>query len=70
MAPVYKLPASPFYNPEQALNSAINEDLDHVLIAGYKENGELFIRSSSMTCAEALFLSMKVARWAESGGES
>ena len=27
-----------------------------------------YVRPSAMTCAEALFLITKVARWAESGG--
>ena len=56
----------------QALDSAIidaeSDWLTDVLIIGYTESGELFVRSSRMNCAQALFLANKAARWAESGG--
>lgn len=58
--------------PKQALFSALaeaDEGLQDVLIIGYDANGCLFIRSSEMTCAEAMFLANKAMRWAESGGE-
>ena len=54
---------------EQALETAKNDELTDVLIAGYDKEGALCIRSSRMTCAEALFLANKMARWAESGGQ-
>jgi hypothetical protein len=55
---------------EQALSSALvdAEDLTDVLIMGYRD-GELYIRSSRLTCAEALFLANKAMRWAETGGQ-
>ena len=34
------------------------------------DDGELFIRSSRLTCAEAFFLASKAARWAQEGGVS
>ena len=40
-------------------------DQDDVLICGYNADGELYIRSSRLTRAEALFLATKAARWAE-----
>ncbi len=57
---------------EQALQSALvdaeSNHLTDVLIIGYCGEGELYVRSSRLTCAEALFLTNKAARWAESGG--
>lgn len=59
---------------EQALASAMTDaesgHLKDVLIVGYDEDGELFIRSSRLTCAEAFFLASKAARWAQEGGVS
>ena len=61
--------------PEQALHSAMADlkDPDHglqdVLIIGYDAGGHLYIRSSEMSCASALFLANKACRWAESGGQ-
>lgn len=68
MTAVFRLPASTTFTPEQALNSALDDGLTDVLIAGYDDNGDLVVRSSRLTCAEALFLATKMARWAESGG--
>lgn len=68
MTAVFRLPASTTFTPEQALNSALDDGLTDVLIAGYDDNGNLVVRSSRLTCAEALFLATKMARWAESGG--
>lgn len=59
---------------EQALASAMTDaeegNLKDVLIIGYAESGELFVRSSRLTCAEAFFLASKAARWAQEGGVS
>lgn len=56
----------------QALYSTISFEsefgLQDVLIIGYDGDGELFIRSSKMTNAEALFLATQACRWAENGG--
>lgn len=68
MTAVFRLPASTTFTPEQALNRALDDGLTDVLIAGYDDNGDLVVRSSRLTCAEALFLATKMARWAESGG--
>lgn len=64
-----RLPASTTFTVEQALHAALQDDLEDVLIAGYASDGTLCVRSSRMTCAEALFLATKMARWAESGGQ-
>jgi hypothetical protein len=57
---------------EQALQSALvdaeSKHLTDVLIIGYDSDGDLFIRSSRLTCAEAFFLASKAARWAQEGG--
>jgi hypothetical protein len=59
------LPPSENYNVEQALNSALNiGSLTDILIVGYDEDGDLFIRSSYMTRAEAVFLLEKAKQWA------
>lgn len=68
MTSIFRLPASTTFNPEQALNAAIMDDLADVLVIGYDRDGALVIRSSRMTCAEAMFMATKAARWAESGG--
>lgn len=58
--------------PLQALHSALcdaENGMQDVLIIAYDADGYLYIRSSKMTCAEALFMANKAMRWAESGGE-
>ncbi|MES3041859.1 MAG: hypothetical protein V4730_12010 [Pseudomonadota bacterium] len=67
-AAILRLPASTTFNAEQALQASLADGLQDVLIAGYDVDGELCVRSSRMTCAEALFLATKMMRWAESGG--
>ena len=54
---------------ESALVDAESKHLSDVLICGYDENGDLYIRSSRLTCAEAFFMANKAARWAQNGGE-
>ncbi len=58
---------------EQALQSALvdaeEKHLTDVLIIGYAGR-DLYVRSSRLTCAEALFLANKAMRWAESGGQN
>lgn len=67
---VISLPASTTFQPEQALASAQQMDLSDVLVVGYDADGFLFVRSSNMTCAEALFLLEKAKTWALSGGQT
>jgi hypothetical protein len=59
-------------SPVQALHSAMADAEDNgmqdVLIIAYDANGDLYIRSSKMTCSEAFFMANKAMRWAESGG--
>jgi len=57
--------------PAQALHSvlpAIEAGMQDLLIIGYDVDGDLFIRSSKMTRAEAFFMAHKAMQWAESGG--
>jgi len=73
--PTIRLAPNPHTNmtPIQALNSALADAeqnrIQDVLIVAYDENGDLYIRSSKLTCAEALFMANEAMRWAESGGE-
>jgi hypothetical protein len=53
---------------EQALQDALHIGMTDVMIIGYDTDGDLVIRSSRLTCAEAAFLSLKALRWSESGG--
>lgn len=53
---VISMPASTSFTPEQALESAKSVALTDVLIIGYDADGSLFVRSSRLTRAEALFL--------------
>jgi hypothetical protein len=70
MSNLLRIPPSVTMTAEQALSSALvdAEELTDVLIMGYRD-GELYIRSSRLTCAEALFLANKAMRWAETGGQ-
>jgi len=73
--PIIRLAPAPNTNmsPVQAVHSALvdaeNGDIQDVLIIGYDADGDLYIRSSKMTRAEALFMANKAMRWAESGGK-
>lgn len=53
---VISMPASTSFTPEQALESAKSVELTDVLIIGYDADGALFVRSSRLNRAEALFL--------------
>lgn len=66
---VIALPASTNYTAEQALESAKALDMTDALIVGYDQDGVLVVRSSRMTCAEALFLLEKAKHWAMIGGQ-
>jgi hypothetical protein len=69
-ANVIALPASTNFTAEQALQSALGLEvsLSDVLVVGYDADGALYVRSSRMTCAEAVFLLEKAKQWAMSGG--
>lgn len=69
-AAIFRLPASATFTPEQALNDALTLGLTDVLVIGYDQDGDLAIRSSRMTCAEAAFLTEKAKQWAMSGGQA
>lgn len=63
------LPASPYLNVEQAVDSLQHRkgDLTDVLIIGYDTDGDFFTRSSHMTRAEALWLLEKAREWVLNG---
>lgn len=65
---VISLPASTNYTPEQALQSALQTPLTDVLVIGYDNEGELFIRSSKMSRMDALWMTEKAKEWALRGG--
>ena len=67
---VIALPASEHFRPEQALKSTMDmgEAITDVLLVGYDDEGDLFVRSSHMSRAEALFLLEKAKEWAMCGG--
>ena len=65
---VVELPASVNYTPEQALQSALKAGLTDVIVLGYDEDGDLFVRSSKMTRAEGLFMVKRAEEWAMYGG--
>jgi uncharacterized ParB-like nuclease family protein len=66
---VLRLPASSEkMTAEQACSAALADaergHLVDVIVFGYDKDGELYVRSSAMTRAEAFFLNHKAARWA------
>lgn len=73
MSNLIRLPPSTSMTAQQALESALvdaeSNHLVDVLICGYDEDGDLYIRSSRLTCAQAFFMAHKAARWAQEGGE-
>ncbi len=66
---VLLLPASTTFTVNRALDSAKQADLKEVLIIGTDEQDFLYVRSSRMTCKEALWLAEKLRNYALSGGE-
>ena len=65
---IIELPASVNYTPEQALASALKADLTDVIVLGYDQDGDLFVRSSKLTRAEGLFMVKKAEQWCMEGG--
>lgn len=59
MSNVIRLEPSNNMNVDQALNIALKDDLQDVLILGYNQDNHLDILSSHMTKAEAAFMLMK-----------
>lgn len=55
---VHHFPQSTTLTPEQALDSAKNQagELKRVIVIGEYEDGGLYIGSSRLSCAEALWL--------------
>ena len=72
MTNLIRLPPTTTMNAQQALESALigaeSKHLRDVLICGYDEDGDLYIRPSRLTCAEAFFMANKAALWAQNGG--
>ena len=72
MTNLIRLPPSTTMTAQQAIESALvdaeSKHLTDVLICGYNDDGDLYIRSSRLTCAEAYFLASKAAIWAQNGG--
>lgn len=68
---VISLPATTTLTAEQALKSALQmcdtHGLDDVLIVGTDADGELYLRSSRMTKADAVFLLETCKRWVMDG---
>jgi hypothetical protein len=57
--------------PEQALASVVKEQdlVSDVLIVGYWNDGELFVRSSRMDRKDALWLAESLKNWARDGAD-
>jgi hypothetical protein len=51
-----EFPATTTMTVEQALNRALRDNLQDVLICGYDSDGDLIVRSSRMNRADANFL--------------
>lgn len=72
MTNLIRLPPTTTMTAQQALESALvdaeDNHLKDVLIIGYDADGDLYVRSSRLTCAEALFLANKAGLWAMGGG--
>jgi hypothetical protein len=66
---VLVMPASAHLKPDQAIDSLQHRkgDLTDILVLAYDTDGELFVRSSFLTRAEALFLLEKGRDWVLNG---
>ena len=71
MNKVLSFPASTTALPEQALASALSYAeagrLQDVLIVGYDDDGDLYVRSSRMDRKDALWLSEQLRQYAVGG---
>jgi hypothetical protein len=72
MTNLIRLPPTTTMTAQQALESAlVDAEANHltdVLICGYDVDGNLYIRSSRLTCSEAFFMANKASIWAQNGG--
>jgi hypothetical protein len=66
---VHFLPASAYLTADQAIDSLQHRkgDLTDILMVGYDTDGELFVRSSHMSRAEAMWLLEKAKDWTLNG---
>ena len=60
-----RVPPSDSWSPEQALAYSAREKWGSVLVVGYDEDGELRIRCSRMSPADALWLLELAKDWAK-----
>lgn len=60
---IIAFPPSASYTPEMALQSVASHNVSDVLIVGYDQDGDLVVRSSRMSKADALFLLEKAKEW-------
>ena len=61
---IHQLPASTTMTVEQALASVVGEALTDVVVVGYDEDGDLYVRSSRMDRKDALWMAEMLKRWA------
>lgn len=65
-------PASTTLSPRQALHSALAYDerlkLAEVIVVGFDDDGDFFVRSSRIDCKTALWLVEKLREYALNGG--
>ena len=70
MSDIISMPASETFTPEQALDSAKQASLSEIVIIGYDTDGNLFVRSSRMSCRDALWLTEQLKQYVLSGSNS
>lgn len=68
MPNVERLPPASTFSVPQALADAQSAPLADVVVVGWDEDGDLFIRSSRMSRADALWLLEKGKSWALDNG--
>lgn len=68
---IHQLPPTTTMTPEQALASVVKEQelVSDVLIIGYWDDGEFFVRSSRMDRKDALWLAENLKNWARNGAD-
>ena len=60
---IIRFPLSTNMNAEMALNSALQDNLQDVLIVGYDVDGDFIVRSSRLSKQDGLWLSEKLKDW-------
>lgn len=68
MEDIITMPASETMTPEQALDSAKQAALSEVFIIGTDADKNFFVRSSRMSCRDALWLAEQLKQYALSSG--